>query len=319
MKSALACVLIAFFSSCFKGDTPVQLPAPGDSKTFQVSMGENYHRAVYFDLTTEDTLGNEHSAWDLCLESTPDGYHVWMNGGNNALIDNTNTQDFESVTDTAGASWMMDDPYWSIDLTAVGDWRADRLVYILDRGNEKSDADRFRKIIFQSVNSTEYEVQYSNLDGSGFFISQLEKKSGNAYIYFSFDNNGEVLDIEPQAAIWSVIFTRYRTLITTVFPALPYLVTGVLINPNIAVAVDSMATFSSIDYTKALSYSYSERRDIIGYDWKRFDFTSQAYVMKPYINYVIRDAEGVYWKLHFIDFYNATGEKGFPQFEYQRL
>ncbi len=319
VKWLIAGAVISVFASCFKGDSPVQLPPAGDAKIFQVALGEDYHRAVYFDLTTQDTLGNEHSAWDLCLESTPEGFHVWMNGGNGSFIANTNTQAFETVTDTSGANWKMDDPYWNIDSTAVGDWRADRLVYIIDRGAEKTAADRFRKIIFQSVDDSAYEVQYAGLDGSGFSISHLAKKPGTAFIYFTFDINGELLDIEPNAAIWSVIFTRYRTLINTVNPPLPYLVTGALINPNISVAVDSITDFSLIDYAKALNYAYSNRRDVIGYDWKRFDFTSQAYVMKPYINYIIRDAEGVYWKMHFIDFYNTTGEKGYPQFEYQRL
>ncbi|MEO5674331.1 MAG: HmuY family protein [Chitinophagales bacterium] len=312
-------VVMITLSSCFKEDSPVQLPTPGDARLFQVGMGEDYHRAVYFDLTTEDTTGNEHAAWDLCLESTTEGYHIWMNGGNEAMIANTNTQDFEAITDTAGAEWEIDDPDWDINETAVGDWRIDRMIYILDRGPAQSAEDRFRKIVFQSVNPVEYEVQYSKLDGSNFSIVHLAKKSGNAYIYFTFDNYGELLDIEPYAATWSILFTRYRTLINTVFPPLPYIVTGVLINPDLGVAVDSSLSFSEIAYPKALSLTYSTRRDVIGYNWKWFDFTSQAYLMKPYINYVIRDAEGVYWKLHFIDFYNSTGDKGYPQFEYQRL
>ncbi len=318
-KLATVVVLMASLSSCFKEDKPLQLPPAGDAKTFQVGMGEDYHRAVYFDFNTTDTAGNEHTAWDLCFESTDSGFHIWMNGANGSLIANTDTQDFEAVSDTLGANWAIDNPNWNIDSTAVGDWRVDRMVYIIDRGAAKLAGDRFKKIIFQSVNATEYEAQYSNLDGSNFIIYNVPKKTGNQFIYFTFDNGGEVLDVEPSAVSWNLLFTRYRTVFYTVQPPLPYVVTGVLINPNIAVAVDSSLTFSEIDYTKALTLTFSQRRDIIGYGWKWYNFSSQAYLMRPYINYIIRDDEGVYWKMHFIDFYNSSGQKGYPQFEYQRL
>lgn len=319
VKVAVYGTILFALSSCFKEDSPVQLPPPGDAETFQISMGENYHRQVYFDFNTTDTTGSEHAAWDLCFESSETGWHVWMNGGNDAKIANTDTQDFEAITDTIGASWSIDNPDWDIDSTAVGDWRADRMVYILDRGPGKTSGDRFRKIIFQAVDPSKYEMQYSNLDGSELVIYNMIKKPGYAFVYFTFDNGGQTLDIEPFAVSWDILFTRYKIVFYTEDPPLPYIVTGVLINPNMAVAVDSTMSFAEIDYTKALTLTYSSRRDIIGYNWKAFNFSTQAYLVKPYINYMIRDMEGVYWKMHFIDFYNSTGEKGYPAYEFQRL
>jgi len=315
--AGIVCMIV--FSSCFKKDTPVQLPPPGEAQNFQIGMGEDYHRQAYFDFTTEDTMCSEHDAWDLCFESSDSGWHVWMNGGNEAYIANMDTQEFAAVTSTAGANWLMDDPDWNVDSTAVGDWRSIRFVYILDRGAAKPAHERYKKIIFQSVDSSKYEIQYANLDGSEFNIYDVPKNHAKAFAYFTFDNNGTMLDIEPDAVAWDVLFTHYRTILYYVYPPLPYLVTGVLTNPNLVVAVDSSLNFADIDYTKALTLTYTSRRDIIGYGWKHFDFTTQAYVVKSYINYVIRDREGVYWKLHFIDFYNSSGVKGYPQFEFQRL
>jgi len=311
--------MIMLLSSCFKQDTPVQLPPPGESQNFEISMGETYHRQVYFNLNTKDTLGSEHSAWDLCFESTDTGWHVWINGGNLAFAANTDTQDFDAVTSIANAAWKIDDPEWDIDSTAVADWRIDRMVYLIDRGESKPADERYKKIIFQSVNDTSYEIQFSNLDGSNLVIYDVPKKPGFQFVYFTFDNNGQMLDIEPNSYSWDLLFTHYRTVITTVYPPLPYLVTGVLINPNVAVCVDSSLNFADIDYPKALTLSYSSRRDVIGYGWKRYDFATQAYIVKPYINFIIRDMEGTYWKLHFIDFYDSQGHKGYPQFEFQRL
>src|SRR6476620_3353412 len=97
VKVVISGVILFALSSCFKEDTPVQLPLPGDAKSFQISMGEDYHRQVYFDLNTTDTTGSEHTVWDLCFESTETGWHVWMNGGNDAQVANTDTQKFKAV------------------------------------------------------------------------------------------------------------------------------------------------------------------------------------------------------------------------------
>jgi hypothetical protein len=37
------------------------------------------------------------------------------------------------------------------------------------------------------------------------------------------------------------------------------------------------------------------------------------------LNYVVLDREGYFYKLRFISFYNNSGEKGYPTFEFQRL
>lgn len=322
-KICIGCITLIFvisgLSSCFKGDEPVTLPAPGDQELFQVAQGPDYARQEYFDMQTQDTLGSQHDVWDLCFEAGITGWHIWLNGGNLALIANMNTQDFDAITDTAGASWKWDESSWNPDSTAVGDWRDVRMVYILDRGYQKTPADRFRKIIFQSVDDANYEIQYSNLDGSNQSIVQISKNSQYSYIYFTLDNGGNVLDIEPDKQHWDLLFTRYRYIFYDQHPPLPYLVTGVLINPETAVAVDSSMLFSAIDYQKASTLTYSNERDIIGWNWKHFDFTSGLYVVHSNVNYIIRDMEGVYWKLHFVDFYNDQGEKGYPQFEFQRL
>ena len=36
-------------------------------------------------------------------------------------------------------------------------------------------------------------------------------------------------------------------------------------------------------------------------------------------NFIIKNSIGLYFKLHFIDFYNDSGEKGYPKFALQQL
>lgn len=318
-RGIVTMLFIIFFSSCFKDDTAIVLPPPGDAEISQVSMGSDYQRQIYFDMATEDTLASNYNCWDLCFQSTADGWHIWINGGNLAMIANMNTQDFDAITSTNGAAWKWDESSWNIDSTAIGDWRNDRKVYVMDLGYEKPAEQRYKKIIFQTLTDTYYEIEFANLDGSDVHVMQVPKNELFAYAYFSFVEGGTLLNIEPDNQRWDILFTRYRYIFYDLNPPLPYLVTGVLINPGIAIAIDSTFSFSDIDYAKALDFTYSDKRDIIGYNWKYYDFDNAAYVVRSNINYIIRDMEGVYWKMHFIDFYNNGGEKGYPQFEFQRL
>lgn len=314
-------VLLPVFlvSSCFKEDAAIVLPPPGQAEINQVSMGSGYERQQYFDMGTSDTLGSYYDSWDLCFQAAPEGWHIWINGGNLALAANMGTQDFDAVTDTTGAQWKWDESSWHVDSTAIGDWRNNRMVYVIDRGYAFAAAERFKKVIFQSLTNEYYEIEFANLDGSDVHVKQIPKNSTFTYTYFSFSDGGSILSIEPEKDRWDILFTRYRYVFYEEEPPLPYLVTGVLINPGIEVAVDSVHAFLEIDYDLALSFSYSSRRDVIGYNWKYYDFDNAAYVVRDDINYIIRDMEGIYWKMHFIDFYNEYGEKGFPQFEFQRL
>jgi hypothetical protein len=91
----------------------------------------------------------------------------------------------------------------------------------------------------------------------------------------------------------------------------------------VTAAQDTVIDFSSIDLNLASTMAYTGAIDEIGYDWKDIvgDVSSGSvtYIVKEGFNYVVRDADGFYYKLRFISFYNNDGDKGYPTFEYQRL
>ena len=86
-----------------------------------------------------------------------------------------------------------------------------------------------------------------------------------------------------------------------------------------AAALDTIHEFSEIAISDTAALNLTTRADVIGYDWKYYNFDAGVYTIVPGMNYVIRDRDGFYYKLRFVDFYNNTGEKGNPVFEYVRL
>src|SRR5215204_1787627 len=99
----LTCVTI--FAACFREDEKVILPPPGDTQVGEVAMGSDYKNQTFYSLRNGGILTNEFAAWDLAFESSAGGFHVWLNGGNNAKSWFTNNASFDAVTDTFGAIW----------------------------------------------------------------------------------------------------------------------------------------------------------------------------------------------------------------------
>ncbi len=131
---------------------------------------------------------------------------------------------------------------------------------------------------------------------------------------------------EPETTNWDLLFTQYTTLLyTDEGEKYPYLVTGTLINEyRTLVSLDSTMVFSDIEIEDVLDLDFTSNLDAIGYEWKELigdinggDF---YYNTRSNYNYIIKSQDGLFYKLHFLGFYNEdTGEKGYPSFEYQRL
>jgi hypothetical protein len=331
-------------TACFREDDKITLPPSGSAQVGNVAMGSDYANQTFYSLRNGAVLTNQFAAWDLAFESSPDGFHVWLNGGKNMLAGLTAYTQPSYLTDTTGIVWKWDESSWNPDSTAIGNWLSGAFsndayasmpgllktdanerfsngrVYVIDRGATYSNQDRFWKVVFRWYNDEAYKLVYARLDNSFADSLVLDKDPNETYTYFTFDNGGQNIVMEPQPVEWDFLFTRYRYIFYNTNPYTPYLVTGVLLNPqNTAGAVDSTKAYDEIDYNYAHQLTLSTARDIIGYRWKAFNFDTQMYEVRTNYTYIVRDRDGYYWKLRFLDFYNDQGEKGNPKFEYQRL
>ena len=179
--------------------------------------------------------------------------------------------------------------------------------------------------MFLSLEGDEYTFKYAKMDGSVETTFTVTKDPSVSFMCFSFDDGGKQLNFEPPKYDWDLLFTQYTTLLyTKEGDPYPYIVTGVLINRlDVEVARDTLMNFQNIDINSVNQVDLTTTQDEIGYDWKDVvgDVGSGnvSYVITEGLNYVIRDQEGFYYKLRFINFYSNSGDKGYPTFEYQRL
>ena len=329
--------LFILLSACFKEDEKVIPHDPGDVETVTIELTNDYKYQVYFDLGSGKVVStNMKKDWDLGFECSRGGTKIILNSSNFMVAANAGPVDFNSTIDTVGFTWRFDASSGNQDTTAFGDWMSYSMpdsvkiysnnLYVVDRGyDEAGNLRGLRKIIFQAVTDSSFTFRYSNLDGTNENTFTVIKDPSVNYMCFSFDEGGKQLNLEPPKASWDLLFTQYTTLLyTNEGEPYPYLLTGVLNNQaGVIVAQDTSYNFAEYNVDIAENLEFTTALDEIGYDWKDVvgDVSSGnvSYVIVEGRNYVIKDAEGFYFKLRFISFYNNDGQKGYPTFEFQRL
>jgi hypothetical protein len=333
----IALIATLMFSSCFKEDEKVPPHDPGELKTTTIELTQDYRYQVYYDLGDEAVVSsNLKKDWDLGFDCTPGSTRIILNTSNFMLAARSGSSDFDAPIDTSGYQWIFDASSGNPDTAAFGDWvefqppdstkSYSGEVYVIDRGyDEAGNLRGYRKIVFESMENDQFTIRYANLDGTGEARFTVTKVPSVNFTYFTFENGGSQLTLEPPADSWDLVFTQYTTLLyTDEGDPYPYLVTGVLLNPaGVEVVQDTLNDFLLIDRDLASSLVYTNVPDEIGYDWKDIvgdvSTGNVSYVIVEGLHYLVRDPEGFYYKMRFISFYSGSGEKGYPTFEFQRL
>jgi hypothetical protein len=131
------------------------------------------------------------------------------------------------------------------------------------------------------------------------------------------------VDIEPMKEDWSLKFSRYSTILfTDAGDPYDYNVVGVLLNPYkvLAVETDTLThPYESIQLQDTIHYQFTNQNDLIGYDWKEYDFDDDIFEVYDGKSYIVKDRDGYFYKLHFISFYDELGNKGSIKYQIERL
>ncbi|MEZ5072044.1 MAG: HmuY family protein [Bacteroidales bacterium] len=314
--------------ACFEEDTRVPPHEAGDVETAQVALGLDYSRQVYFDLGSGSEAGsNSTESWDLGFESNSGGWVIRLNTARFMMAGNAGDTTFSLTPLPENLDMVFDVSGGDPDSTALAGWfeteqdvpRSKKEVYLLHLGTGEQFRDMGYKKIQLDREGDDYVLRYAEPDGSREERIRIQRTEERAWVYFSFE--GGIVDEIPDAGDYTLLFTRYSTMLKTdEGEDYPYPVVGALLNPhNVAAYRETERDFSDIVLADTLGLVFDARADLIGYDWKTFDFDNSTYAIRPGWSFVIRDRDGFFYKLRFIDFYSDEGAKGYPKFEYVRL
>ncbi len=339
-NNILIILVISFaFTSCFEKDKMVPAHEPGDVITAIIPMTKYYNSQVYFNLYQNEMVSiDDRDIFDLNFDCHDTSTVIRLNTASFALIAETEYQNLEDVFDTSNLVWKFDCSSGTIDSLAINNWITiddgdttyTNKVWVMDRGISPLGIRLgLIKIKFTALKANKYLFTYSNMDNTGVVNAVVEKNNEFILTQYSFAT-GLSQQIEPLKEDWDLLFTTYTTMLyTNEGLAYPYLVTGVLQKYNVvSAAFDTALIFDDISLadTSYLDFSYSF--DKVGYSWKRLvgdvNTGNVYYEIEPNYNYIIKDANSLYYKLRFVNFYRPVSdstpvEKGYPTFEYQVL
>lgn len=303
--------------ACEKAEIPRPKAAPTDASIITVSTGSDYRNQLFYSLEDQEIVShNDRAIWDLAFEAGESGYRILLNGSKLTKLAITNKTALSEVTTAAGATWLYDAPSGNLDSTAFADWRLTDKVFVVDLGMSVTGvALGQKKLKVNAVTTSEYQIEYSDLNGSNASTAVISKNTNASFVYFSLATK-QVVAVEPDKSKWDISFTTY----THVYPdGMPYIVAGVISNRNIVRVAAISKEFKDIDYSDFLASNFGLSINVIGFDWKEYNFDTSVYAVDPNKSFIVKTVNGKVFKLRFLDYYDEFGQKGAPTMELKEL
>ncbi|MCS6980852.1 MAG: HmuY family protein [Flavobacteriales bacterium] len=322
-----------FLTGCFKKDEPrPPYQSPGGVNENVAALGPLYARQLWFDLETNTFVKEaDRGLWDLAFDSRPGRFGIRLNSSKKMRMARLGHGSWDALPADPGnpsLDWRYDESTGHPDSTAFGQigpgMSVPSEIYLVDLGfSPEGDALGFAYFQLLEANTQYYKVACALYpDGTADTLT-LPRRAEYNFVHLSFQGGAHYVLAEPPAADWDLVFTQYTTRVyyegsSTQFEW--YSVNGVLINPaGTQVARDTVSAFEALDYMDALEASYSSLWDAIGYNWKSYVSSLGAYIVRAHYVYLIRTAQGHYYKWRFIGFTNSAGERGYPTFQYSQF
>lgn len=328
---ALLLLLTMVVSGCFRPDVPLEPFQPtGESIVQQIDMAvfdpgindTRYHNQVFIDLGTETITTIDRTSWDLGFETA--GSHIILNSANYMQVAYSDEKSFgEAWTDAEKSqlAFAFDSATGNLDYTAIGDWwNHPSRVFLIDRGYDNQLGARgFQQLQIIAATEDEFVIRLANEDGSNQREVRVAIAPGTNFSHLSLDTD-QTVSVEPLQHDWDLVFGYYSYR----YPdGIPYWLTGALLNRagvTAAFIEDENKTWESLSLQDTALVDFTQDIDEIGFDWKAYLFGPPArYVTYSNQLYLLKDTEGYYYQLRFLDFYNDEGLKGFPTMEFKLL
>jgi len=330
MKHLFYILILFSLVSCLKEEEPITPFDRGGVKIGGIDINTNadYSKQIYYDIEKNEVVRTvNRSSWDLAFETTPSGYRILTNTASGMTVSKTGETDFNNVTNLSALTlnYKWDDASGNSDSLALKDWISSGTptneVFVINRGEKPNLVSRgVKKLKVISVSATDFVIEYANINGTDFQTKIIPKNTDKHYTAFSFEQGGEIVEVEPNKGDWDIVFTQYLATFYDLTPQLMYSVNGILINTKECKAVKVFdKEFNDINLSDVGIYTLNDSANAIGFEWKLYDFDAATYAVVPGMNFILQSKSGLYYKIRMIDFYSTSGIKGSPRFEFELL
>lgn len=302
-----------------------------------VTMGGGYANDVFYSLKNDEQKVESNTNWHLAFQMTPPGpygnvsvlanhvqsgvkvYSLHMQASTNfttltaadtigktgasfELFNADSSWNYGAFNQMADASNPFDYSWGEYDM-ATHNVNGDSLYLVVTPSNAyKVWVKQYKSTPADTVNWQFRIAKFDNSEDTTIRIYRVPDYTDRLFAYYNIDTK-TVIDREPGRSTWDIVFTRYKEYLVGA-PGVPYYsVMGVLSNFDVTVA--EKHTMNENDTVGFATYSYDDKMNEIGSDWKYYDMaqTPPAYVV-PDTNYyfVKTNNTNEYYQLQFTGF-----------------
>jgi hypothetical protein len=304
--------------------------------------GVNFPNKVFVDLSANRMTAVVRTNWDLGFYGGADDWRVILNSSTTMMAKQLNKNDLNTVTaaDTIGFSSevafnqtnpsplslpYIDYPDGNLARTAIATIAAnaaDNKVYIINRGNgvgNPAPARGWKKIRVIRNASGGYTLQHADIAATSFTSVEIVKDDAYHFKYASFESGA--ITIEPQKNKWDFAWTYFAN-VFNFGSEVPYMFQDfILINRGVSVAKVMVATKAYADFSIAdiSSQTWLTAQNAIGADWRSGGGPTSGPAVRTDRYYIIKDADGNYYKLMFTALTDNNGTRGYPAYKADKL
>lgn len=317
----VALLLVVWAAACMRPEKPWQLPQGTAGRFLEAATGSEYDTIVAIRLETGEAYSYLRSAWDLAFapNSVQGTYTIRTNAAMYAFAVRLTAQEWEALTDpSALTGWRPD----LADTAALPPLQPGEEVYFA--------LDRDRGRIFYRTSTERYRKVRVRWEGNTLLVEARPFTEG-ASVQWRFATTAEPQYLSLQSASslpWKLPWPPDLLITCYVHPFYDqpeefrwYPVLGALLGPDAQAAVVQTQTlpYERFTYNDLTGLTFSAQKDLLGYDWKRYDFATGTYTIDFSRYFILQTGPTSYYKLRFVDFYDAAGRKGHVRLEYEPL
>ncbi len=289
-----------------------------DNNSFEyLEMGASYANDIFYSVANGEVLNIPRAGWDIAFFTSASSAGIIINEGSGAQLftfPDGDISDWDDV-DTSGLyySWPIlynspesweegafnrnstgyPDCGWGFYDEDIHTFEGDSLYVI------KTSTGVYKKLMIIDKNTDDniYNIKYADLDGWDEQTIEIDVNPfiTKNFVYYSLVTN-ELFNREPSAE-WDILFTKYIDITYDVSgDPYEYLVTGATSNVNREANKFHPVTDDYVDYA---AQPFETLKNVIGFNWKNFDFGSFSWECEDSTVFFVRTPNWYVYRLRF--------------------